>query len=515
MALAKQSAFDDPPIQILLIDDDEDSYVLTRDLLAEVTSQRYVLDWAKTAQSGVAAMEAGNFDVALVDFYLGAHNGDKVIAELRRRKSTVPLILLTSEDLLQNDIAVMEAGADEFLIKGTLSPAVLERMIRYSIERRANSAAIQASEERFRELFESNLDAVFVTGPSGRILAANPAAEALFRLKEAELMARSRMALLADEDPDITQQLDARLQAGAFRDEIVFRRGDRSTFTGEVTVAPGNDLPGARTSMIIRDLSARRSTERRAATTERRLRRIETGGPYVAVAAALGIVLIALFVSVLAALALAGGVIIAQYWLRHTSTKLRTLAYTSLAEWRENAVDARRGLSRFAEYLQVDPESGLGTKLSMQRAVERQICSYRRTGETFTLVLVEIADPETPRTELQPPIVQSASELLSGATTIEECVSRMNANTFGVLLPGRDFGHSAEFIERFRQRMGNKLRGDKVRLRIIAGRAEMADGIGNFAQLLQKATDDLEHYDRDLAFQISQFKGAVRHPEVA
>ena len=182
MTLAKKASFDNPPIQVLLIDDDEDSYILTRDLLSEVPGQRYVLDWGKSGPAGVAAVEAGNFDVALVDFYLGAHKGDAVIAEVRRRKSNIPLILLTSEDLLQNDIAVMEAGADGFLIKGNLSAISLERTIRFAIDRTEQVAALRASEERFRELFRSSLDALIITEPNGAISAANPAAEALFRL---------------------------------------------------------------------------------------------------------------------------------------------------------------------------------------------------------------------------------------------------------------------------------------------------------------------------------------------
>ncbi|MEO8540974.1 MAG: PAS domain S-box protein [bacterium] len=505
MTLAKLSSFDQPPLQVLLIDDDEDSYVLTRDLLSEVRGQRYVLDWAKSAPHGVAAVEAGNFDIALVDFYLGAYTGDALITELRRRKSLLPLILLTSEDLLQNDLAVMQAGADEFLIKGNLNSVVLERTIRFSVERSQQAAALRASEERFRELFRSSLDAVIVTEPNGSILAANPAAEVLLRLSQADIIARGRLALLAAESRETATQLDARLQAGAFRDEILLRRGDGSTFIGEITVAPVNEASGGRASMIIRDVSARRATEHRTVSAERRLRRFETGGPFVAGTAIVAMLCLMLLGNAVSAVAIGVVVIASQTWLRISGTRRRTFAFSSLAEWREHAVDARRGLSRYAEYLQVDPESGLGTKLSMQRAVERQIACYQRTGETFCLVLVEIADPESPRRELPAAIVQSASKLLSVATTVEEPLCRINSNTFGILLPGRNRGLASEFIEQFRQRLSNKLRGDLMNLKVVAGRAEISDNTKRFEELLESATDDLENYDRDLSWQISEF----------
>lgn len=510
MTLSKLSSFDLLPLQVLLIDDDEDSYVLTRDLLSEVRGQRYVLDWAKTAQAGVAAMEAGNFDVGLVDFYLGAHNGDAVIAELRRRKSAVPLILLTSEDSRQNDIAVMQAGADEFLIKGDLSPAVLERTIRFAVDRCQHAVALAASEERFRQLFESNLDAILVTESSGAILAANPAAEVLFRLTEAEIRTGGRLALLALEDRANSAELDARLKAGAFRDELLLRRGDGTTFTAEVTVAAVNDRVGGRASMIIRDVSARRASEQRMVATERRLRRVEAFGPYVAVIAVLGMVALAALGNYMEALLLAVGVIAAQAWLRIHGTRRRTSAISGLAEWREKAVDARRGLSHYTSFLQVDVESGLGTRLTMQRAVERQLVCFRRTGEVFSLVLIEIVDPDSPRTEMAHDLVLSASKALSRLVTAEETLCRINANTFGILLPGRSRAVSTEFVEQFQQHLDNKLRGNSVHPRVGFGAAEATEKIMKFEQLIEKATDDLEDYDRELAFQISQFAGTAK-----
>ncbi len=505
MTLAKLSSFDAAPLQVLLIDDDEDSYVLTRDLLSEVRGQSYVLNWAKNAQSGVATFEAGNYDLCLVDFYLGAHNGDAVIAELRRRRADVPLLLLTSEDVRQNDIAVMEAGADDFLIKGNLSSLLLERTIRFALDRRRQGVALAASEERFRELFESNLDAVLVTQPNGAILAANPAAEVLFRLTEAEIMSAGRLALIAAEDRDDSAMLDARMKAGAFRDELDFRRGDGTTFTAEVTVAAANDSPGGRASMIIRDVSARRASEQRIATNERRLRRAEALGPYVAATSVLGMVGLAALGFPIMALVLAAAVILAQFWLRTDGSRRRIRAFSDLTEWRERAFDARRGLSHYTKYLQFDVESGLGTRLAMQMAAERQFVCFRRTGEVFSLVLVEIADPISPRTELPPNIVMAATKTLNVLVTAEETLCRINANTFGILLPGRNRAVSTEFVEQFRQHLDDKIRGNAVRLKVVFGAAEVSDKITKFDQLIEKATDDLENYDRELAIQIARF----------
>ena len=80
-------------------------------MLADVPGQNYSLDWASTAESGIAAFEAGNFDVGLVDFYLGALHGDAVIAELRKRK-TRSAHLADQPGLDPDRFAVMDAGAE-------------------------------------------------------------------------------------------------------------------------------------------------------------------------------------------------------------------------------------------------------------------------------------------------------------------------------------------------------------------------------------------------------------------
>jgi signal transduction histidine kinase len=126
---------DRAPIRVLLVEDDEDDYVLTRDLL-EDTGEPFSVDWAATYEDGLAAIGRAEHDVYLVDYRLGAHNAGELLQAAGAPRSDIPFIVFTGTDARTTDLAAMHAGADDFVAKATTSPWLLERTIRYAIERR-------------------------------------------------------------------------------------------------------------------------------------------------------------------------------------------------------------------------------------------------------------------------------------------------------------------------------------------------------------------------------------------
>jgi PAS domain S-box-containing protein len=120
-------------IRVLLIEDDDDDYLITRDLLREGQHDRFDLTWMESFDSGREALLAGGFDVCLVDYRVDRHTGLELVEEMRNAGVPVPMILLTGVGDRDLDIAAMEAGAADFLEKGRLTPILLERTIRYAI----------------------------------------------------------------------------------------------------------------------------------------------------------------------------------------------------------------------------------------------------------------------------------------------------------------------------------------------------------------------------------------------
>ena len=120
-------------IPILLVEDDEDDYLLTRELLEEIGSTKYDLHWVTEYDAGLAKLKTACYDVILIDHYFGGHTGVELVREAVAAGCTTPMILLTGLGGRDIDVAAMQAGAADYLEKGNLTADALERSIRYAI----------------------------------------------------------------------------------------------------------------------------------------------------------------------------------------------------------------------------------------------------------------------------------------------------------------------------------------------------------------------------------------------
>jgi diguanylate cyclase (GGDEF)-like protein/PAS domain S-box-containing protein len=136
-------------IRVLLVEDDEDDYVLTRGLLADSRRTRFELDWIPSFAEALGAIARNEHDVYLVDYRLGEHDGLEVLREARVAGCLRPIILLTGQGDGEVDIAAMKAGAADYLVKGQIDAQILERSIRYSLEQSRTLEALRESEERY------------------------------------------------------------------------------------------------------------------------------------------------------------------------------------------------------------------------------------------------------------------------------------------------------------------------------------------------------------------------------
>lgn len=142
----------DTPIRVLLVDDDEDYCILTRDLLSEVRGARYDLECVHTYGAALAAMRRNAHDVYLLDYHLGARTGMDLLRECSTQGCDAPVILVTAEGDLEVDREAMGAGASDYLVKGKIDPQLMERAIRYAMERKRTQ---KEKEKLIRELQEA------------------------------------------------------------------------------------------------------------------------------------------------------------------------------------------------------------------------------------------------------------------------------------------------------------------------------------------------------------------------
>jgi len=211
---------------LLLVDDDEDEYFLLKETLREmqtiVPGVIYHLDWASDYDSALSNARSGRYDLYLVDYYLGSRTGLEWFQNISQEGSSTPAILLTGQGSYDLDLRAMQVGISEYLLKDQLTPFILERSIRYTLERAKTrdeledrvqertealaatnrelnaeihrrqqiQEALQVSEERFRVLAETTSAVILIIDGENKIQYANPAARFVFGFEPDDMLGR-------------------------------------------------------------------------------------------------------------------------------------------------------------------------------------------------------------------------------------------------------------------------------------------------------------------------------------
>ena len=293
-------------LRVLLIEDDGDDYVLVHKLLSEISFTSYELEWVSTYETALDAAGKGRHDACLLDLRLGEHNGLDILRELTHKGYKTPIIFLTGQGDHAVDMEAMTLGAADYLVKADLNSSLLERTIRYAVERRkaeeelkvamaelqesnedlaSTLEELRAAEEeiyrqyeeldkrgeeldrerqRYRDLFENAPDAYLVTNSQGVILEANAAAIAVLGMGQEFVLKKPLSVFVAEEDRDV------------FRNEMHFLRHSRGlrdwelrlrNFPASISVTTIYSTDGDEVSLrwLIRDISERKMAEEKLA----------------------------------------------------------------------------------------------------------------------------------------------------------------------------------------------------------------------------------------------------------
>lgn len=134
-------------LSILLVDQDWRVHTMLRELLTELGSNT-ALERVVEYDAALAAMAAKKHDIFLVDYLLGERTGLQLVTEGIASGCVAPIILMTANHERDVDMAAIAAGAADYLIKEELTVSLLERSIRYALERKRVGDALRKSEDR-------------------------------------------------------------------------------------------------------------------------------------------------------------------------------------------------------------------------------------------------------------------------------------------------------------------------------------------------------------------------------
>jgi PAS domain S-box-containing protein len=142
-------------IRVLLIEDDETSIIVTKELL-ERAPENFIIDTAKTLREGINKLKkclAENlYDVVLLDLILPNGEGLKVFKKIKDVCIFIPIIIVSGFE--DKAIECVRYGAQDYLLKPYLNSKILAKSILYAIER-------FNSDKKYKRLVESTHASIY------------------------------------------------------------------------------------------------------------------------------------------------------------------------------------------------------------------------------------------------------------------------------------------------------------------------------------------------------------------
>lgn len=138
------------PISVLLIDDDEDDFLITNRVAKRIPDSPFVFEWCSSFEDAARLIAKRSHDIYLVDYRLGEHTGFELLMIAEPDKRQEPFILLTGTNDRTIEKQAVELGASDYLVKGSFDADLLSRSLNYALRRK------QAEAQRFQHLVELN-----------------------------------------------------------------------------------------------------------------------------------------------------------------------------------------------------------------------------------------------------------------------------------------------------------------------------------------------------------------------
>lgn len=216
-------------IRILIIDDDEDDYLITSEYIKHIPAAAFQIDWCYKYDEALDLMCRNKYDLYFTDYRLGARSGVDLLKDMISMRCEVPVILLTGKGNREVDMEAMQLGAVDYLVKTELTVEKMERCIRYALDRAASLKALKSNEKKYRSIFEKSKDLVFLADDMLDFQDVNNAGLALLGYEKEELMQMNLCDLMdqAQHKKFLLQTLQTRKEINDW--EVIFtaKNGDK------------------------------------------------------------------------------------------------------------------------------------------------------------------------------------------------------------------------------------------------------------------------------------------------
>ena len=220
-------------------------------------------DWAATLEAGRERLAQGKTDLILLDLSLPDSHGMDTFRSIRSLAPQLPVVIFTGRNDQELGFQTIHEGGQDFLAKGKTTPQLMDKIIRYALERKYAQAALLRSEERYRLLFDTIPQPICIfSRRTSAFLTANQAALDQYGYSKEEFLRRGILDLNIPESVEVTS---AWLAAKDWRLPLRtrHRRKSGSDMDVEMTVREVDFADEPAGFAIITDISYRRRAEQK------------------------------------------------------------------------------------------------------------------------------------------------------------------------------------------------------------------------------------------------------------
>ncbi|SOD93872.1 response regulator [Caenispirillum bisanense] len=247
--------------KVLVIDDNPADAALVQFELEDAAPGVYEVSGAETLAEGLALVAERPFDVALLDMGLPDSRGMETVRRFMEAASDLPVVVLTGLDDPHIGLQAVQAGAQDYLIKGQVRGELLERAIAYARERKRVEGELRESEKRLRTILETSPVGVAMSRLDGRLLFGNSRMAEMTGLQPEQLIGYRAQELYADiTDRDalvreVTRGVDVRDR------EVQLKHADGSVFWSLLSMQPIQYENDYALLIWLYDISSRKQAE--------------------------------------------------------------------------------------------------------------------------------------------------------------------------------------------------------------------------------------------------------------
>jgi PAS domain S-box-containing protein len=250
-------------VRVLLIEDQPEVVRMVGDVLAQAERGAFFVESVSRVGDGVRRLSAGGIDLVLLDLALPDSTGLDTFHEIFKAGPEIPIVVLTGLDDEEMGLLALREGAQDYVLKGEISPRFLVRTIRFAIERKHGEEA----RARLAAIVESSGDAIISLSLEGLIVSWNVGAQNLLGHPIEDVVGRPFGFLFAPSRHEQVTALVSRINAGEgtkdFEGLLIDALGHEVPVT--IGLSPIRNAVGRiiGASMIARDIGDRKRQEER------------------------------------------------------------------------------------------------------------------------------------------------------------------------------------------------------------------------------------------------------------